>query len=136
MSYHRVYKMLFAKVYPLLLDKVERKDRTKAELDEIICWLTGYDPAGLQRLIDEEKDMEAFINEAPALNPKRKLIKGVVCGVRVEEVKEPLMRELRYMDKMIEELAGGGRWKKSCDNESSKGHRLASTEAEAPSQPP
>ena len=107
MSYHRVYKMLFAKVYPLLLDKVKRKDRTKAELDEIICWLTGYDPAGLQRLIDEEKDMEAFINEAPALNPKRKLIKGVVCGVRVEEVKEPLMRELRYMDKMIEELAMG-----------------------------
>ena len=112
MSYHRVYKMLFAKVYPLLLDKVERKDRTKAELDEIICWLTGYDPAGLQRLIDEEKDMEAFINEAPALNPKRKLIKGVVCGVRVEEVKEPLMRELRYMDKMIEELAGGRAMKK------------------------
>ena len=107
MSYHRVYKMLFAKLYPLLLDKVERKDRTKAELNEIICWLTGYDPAGLQRLIDEEKDMEAFINEAPALNPKRKLIKGVVCGVRVEEVKEPLMRELRYMDKMIEELARG-----------------------------
>lgn len=107
MSYHRVYKMLFAKVYPLLLDKVERKDRTKAELDEIICWLTGYDPAGLQRLIDEEKDMETFINEVPALNPKRKLIKGVVCGVRVEEVKEPLMRELRYMDKMIEELARG-----------------------------
>ena len=99
--------MLVAKLYPLLLDKVERKDRTKAELDEIICWLTGYDPAGLQRLIDEEKDMEAFINEAPALNPKRKLIKGVVCGVRVEEVKEPLMRELRYMDKMIEELARG-----------------------------
>ena len=107
MSYHRVYKMLLAKLYPLLFDKVERKDRTKAELDEIICWLTGYDPAGLQRLIDEEKDMEAFINEAPALNPKRKLIKGVVCGVRVEEVKEPLMRELRYMDKMIEELASG-----------------------------
>ena len=107
MSYHRVYKMLFAKLYPLLLDKVERKDRTKAEFDEIICWLNGYDPAGLQRLIDEEKDMEAFINEAPALNPKRKLIKGVVCGVRVEEVKEPLMRELRYMDKMIEELASG-----------------------------
>lgn len=107
MSYHRVYKMLFAKVYPLLLDKVERKDRTKAELDEIICWLTGYDPAGLQRLIDEEKDMETFINEVTALNPKRKLIKGVVCGVRVEEVKEPLMRELRYTDKMIEELARG-----------------------------
>ena len=112
MSYHRVYKMPFAKLYPLLLDKVERKDRTKAELDEIICWLTGYDPAGLQRLIDEEKDMEAFINEAPALNPKRKLIKGVVCGVRVEEVKEPLMRELRYMDKMIEELARGRAMKK------------------------
>ena len=112
MSYYRVYKMLFAKLYPLLLDKVERKDRTKAELNEIICWLTGYDPVGLQRLIDEEKDMEAFINEAPALNPKRKLIKGVVCGVRVEEVKEPLMRELRYMDKMIEELARGRAMKK------------------------
>jgi hypothetical protein len=112
MSYHRVYKMLFAKLYPLLLDKVERKDRTKAELNEIICWLTGYDPVGLQRLIDEEKDMEAFINEAPALNPKRKLIKGVVCGVRMEEVKEPLMRELRYMDKMIEELARGRAMKK------------------------
>ena len=112
MSYHRVYKMLFAKLYPLLLDKVERKDRTKAELNEIICWMTGYDPVGLQRLIDEEKDMEAFINEAPALNPKRKLIKGVVCGVRVEEVKEPLMRELRYMDKMIEELARGRAIKK------------------------
>ena len=107
MSYHRVYMMLFAKVYPLLLDKVERKDRTKEELDEIICWLTGYDSAGLQRLIDEEKDMETFITEAPALNPKRTLIKGVVCGIRVEEVKDPLMRELRYMDKMIEELARG-----------------------------
>jgi len=99
--------MLFAKVYPLLLDKVERKDRTKEELDEIICWFTGYDSAGLQRLIDEEKDMETFITEAPALNPKRTLIKGVVCGIRVEEVKDPLMRELRYMDKMIEELARG-----------------------------
>ena len=107
MSYHRVYKMLFGKVYPLLLDKVERKDRTKAELDEIICWLTGYDPAGLQRLIDEEKDMEAFINEAPALNPKRKLIKGVVCGVRVEEIEEETMREIRYLDKLIDELARG-----------------------------
>ena len=107
MSYHRVFKMLFAKVYPLLLDKVERKDRTKEELDEIICWLTGYDPAGLQRLIDEEKDMETFITEAPAMNPKRTLIKGVVCGVRVEEVNDPLMRELRYMDKMIDELARG-----------------------------
>ena len=99
--------MLFGKVYPLLLDKVERKDRTKAELDEIICWLTGYDPAGLQRLIDEEKDMEAFINEAPALNPKRKLIKGVVCGVRVEEIEEETMREIRYLDKLIDELARG-----------------------------
>ena len=112
MSYNRVYKMLFAKLYPLLLDKVERKDRTKAELNEIIGWLTGYDPVGLQRLIYEEKDMEAVINEAPALNPKRKLIKGVFCGVRVEEVKEPLMRELRYMDKMIEELARGRAMKK------------------------
>ena len=89
MSYHRVYKMLFAKVYPLLLDKVERKDRTKEELDEIICWLTGYDSAGLQRLIDEEKDMEAFINEAPALNPKRMLIKGVVCGFVWRRLKSP-----------------------------------------------
>ena len=89
MSYHRVYKMLFAKLYPLLLDKVERRDRTKAELDEIICWLTGYDPAGLQRLIDEEKDMEAFINEAPALNPKRKLIKVSFVGFVWRRLKSP-----------------------------------------------
>ncbi|MDD9819997.1 MAG: DUF2200 domain-containing protein [Nitrospira sp.] len=107
MSNYKVYKMLFAKVYPLLVDKAERHDRTKEELDEIICWLTGYDQTGLQRLIDEEKDMETFIAEAPAMNPKRSLIKGVVCGVRVEDVEDPLMRELRYMDKMIDELARG-----------------------------
>ena len=107
MSYHKVYKMLFAKVYPLLVQKAERNNRTKEELEEIIFWLAGYDQTGLQRLIDEEKDMETFIEEAPAMNPKRSLIKGVVCGVRVEEVEEPLMRELRYMDKMIDELARG-----------------------------
>ena len=99
--------MLFAKVYPLLVQKAERNNRTKEELEEIIFWLTGYDQTALQRLIDEEKDMETFIEEAPAMTPKRSLIKGVVCGVRVEEVEEPLMRELRYMDKMIDELARG-----------------------------
>ena len=106
-SYHKVYKMFFAKVYPLLLQKAERNNRTKEELDEIVFWLTGYDQSGLQRLIDEEKDMESFIKEAPAMNPQRSLIEGVVCGVRVEEVEEPLMRKLRYMDKMIDELARG-----------------------------
>jgi hypothetical protein len=99
--------MPFAKVYPLYVQKAERKDRTKKEVDQIICWLTGYTQAGLQKQIRLEKDFETFFAEAPAMNPKSALIKGVVCGVRVEEVEDPLMRKIRYLDKLIDELAKG-----------------------------
>ena len=104
---HRVFEMSFAKVYPLYVQKAERKSRTKEEVDEIICWLTGYDAEGIQRLIDEESDIETFVTQAPSMNPNRALIKGVVCGVRVEEVEDPLMKELRYLDKLVDELARG-----------------------------
>lgn len=104
---HKVFKMSFVSVYPLLLNKVEKKGRSKAQLDEIIFWLLGYDAAGLQQALDNQIDVETFFGQAPALNPNRKLIKGVVCGVRVEEVKDPLMREIRYLDKLIDELARG-----------------------------
>lgn len=107
MTKHRVYQMSFAKVYPLYIDKAEKKGRTKQEVDEIIRWLTGYSQQGLESQIAKEIDVETFITEAPHLNPSRALIKGVVCGVRVEEVEEPIMRELRYMDKLIDELAKG-----------------------------
>jgi hypothetical protein len=104
---HRIYSMEFAKVYPLYVQKAERKNRTKAEVDKIICWLTGYDEAGLQRQIDQEIDFETFFAQAPGLHPNRALIKGVVCGVRIEEIEDPLMREIRYLDKLIDELAKG-----------------------------
>ncbi|ANM29471.1 hypothetical protein ABI59_07565 [Acidobacteria bacterium Mor1] len=107
MAKHRVYSMIFAKVYPLYVQKAEKKDRTKEEVDEIIRWLTGYDQAGLEKQLDREVTVEAFIEESPAFNPDASLIKGVVCGVRVEEVEEPLMRKLRYLDKLIDELARG-----------------------------
>ncbi len=107
MSYHRVYAMKFAKIYPLYVNKAEKKGRTEDEVREIISWLTGYDTNGLQAEIDAETTMEDLIKNAPCLNPSRDLIKGVVCGVRVENVEEPLMRELRYMDKLIDELARG-----------------------------
>lgn len=107
MSGHRIFGMAFAKVYPLYIQKAERKNRTKAEVDEIICWLTGYDPAGLQHQIDQETDFQTFFAQAPAMNPNASLIKGVVCGVRVEEVEDPLMRKIRYLDKLIDELARG-----------------------------
>src|SRR5690606_18653440 len=107
MSDHPVFKFKFAKVYPMYGQKAERAGRTKAEVEEVIRWLTGHDQAGLQRQIDDAVDLETFIRQAPALNPDRALIKGVVCGVRVEEVADPLMRELRYMDKLVDELAKG-----------------------------
>lgn len=107
MSDHPVFKFKFAKVYPMYVQKAERKGRTKEEVDEIIRLLTGHDQAGLQRQIDDEVDLETFIGDAPRLNPDRELIKGVVCKVRVEDVEDPLMRELRYMDKLIDELAKG-----------------------------
>jgi hypothetical protein len=104
---HRIYTMSFAKVYPLLVAKAERKGRTKAEVDKVICWMTGYDQAGLEKQLKEQKDYETFISEAPQLNPARTLIKGVVCGVRVEDIEEPTMREIRYLDKLVDELAKG-----------------------------
>lgn len=104
---HRIYTMGFAKVYPLLVAKAERKGRKKAEVDKVICWMTGYDQAGLEKQLKEQKDYETFISEAPQLNPARTLIKGVVCGVRVEDIEEPTMREIRYLDKLVDELAKG-----------------------------
>ncbi len=107
MSNHRVFAMPFAKVYPLYVQKAERKQRTKAEVDQIICWLTGYDAAGLKQQIEQENDFETFFAQAPAMHPNCSLIKGVVCGVRVEEVEDPLMQKIRWMDKLIDELAKG-----------------------------
>ncbi len=103
----RVYRMKFSDVYPLYIQKAERKDRTKQEVDQVICWLTGYNQAGLQQQIKQENDFETFFAQAPALNPKRSLIKGTVCGVRVEEIEDPLMQKIRYLDKLIDELAKG-----------------------------
>ena len=103
----RIYTMSFARVYPEYVKKAERKGRTKAEVDQIIEWLTGYDHDGLQALLEQGTDIETFYAEAPQLNPSRALIKGVVCGVRIEEIEEPTMREIRYLDKLIDELAKG-----------------------------
>ena len=102
-----VFAMKFAKVYPLYVQKAEGKKRTKGEVDQIICWLTGYDQAGLRKQIDQETDLKTFFAEAPRMHPNTALIKGVVCGVRVEEVEDPLMRKIRYLDKLIDELAKG-----------------------------
>ncbi len=107
MPKHPVFEMKFAKVYPLYVQKAERKNRTKKEVDQIICWLTGYDSAGLQKQIKQESDIETFFANAPRLHPNSALIKGVVCGVRVEDVKDPLMQKVRYLDKLIDELAKG-----------------------------
>ena len=107
MPQHQVSAMKFAKVYPLYVQKAERKNRTKEEVDQIICWLTGYSQAGLQQQIEQESDFETFFAQAPAFNPRSSLIKGVVCGVRVEEIEDPLMRKVRYLDKLIDELAKG-----------------------------
>ncbi len=104
---HRVFAMEFAKVYPLYVQKAERKNRTKEEVDQIIFWLTGYDHAGLQRQIERRADLETFFSQAPAIHPNSSLIKGVVCGVRVEEIDDPLMRNIRCLDKLIDELAKG-----------------------------
>jgi hypothetical protein len=104
---HRIYGMTFAKVYPLYVQKAQRKARTKAEVDRIICWLTGYSQAGLQKRIKQEADFETFFAQAPAIHPNSSLIKGVVCGVRVEDIDEPLMQKIRYLDKLIDELAKG-----------------------------
>lgn len=107
MPRHRIFGTSFASVYPHYVNKAERKTRTKEEVDQIICWLTGYDDAGLQQQIEEENDFETFFAQAPALHPNTSLIKGVVCGVRVEEIEDPLMQKIRFLDKLIDELAKG-----------------------------
>ena len=107
MSGNRVYALVFASVYPLYVQKAERKGRTKKEVDEVICWLTGYDQEGLRQQLEERCDLETFFARAPAIHPNSSLIKGVVCGVRVEEIDDPLMRKIRYLDKLIDELAKG-----------------------------
>ncbi|WP_342468581.1 DUF2200 domain-containing protein [Ureibacillus sp. FSL K6-3587] len=107
MKNNRIYKMKFSGVYPLYVQKAEKKGRTKEEVDEIIRWLTGYSQEELEGQIEREVDFETFFAEAPQLNPNRALIKGVICGVRVEEIEEPLIREIRYLDKLIDELARG-----------------------------
>jgi hypothetical protein len=107
MTQHRIYTISFASVYPLYVAKAERKGRTRAEVDQILMWLTGFSAEALDAQIANKTDFETFFAQAPALNPARAEIKGVVCGVRVEEVVEPLMREIRYLDKLIDELAKG-----------------------------
>jgi hypothetical protein len=107
MAKHRIYTTSFASVYPLYLAKAEKKGRTKAEVDQVISWLTGYGQKQLEAQLEQGTDFETFFAKAPKINPSRALIKGVVCGVRVEDVKEPTMREIRYLDKLIDELAKG-----------------------------
>src|SRR5262245_26610728 len=107
MPKHQMFAIAFARVYPLYVQKAERKNRTKKEVDQIICWLTGYDQAGLRRQIEQENDLETFFAQAPAIHPNSALIKGVVCGVRVEEIGDPLIQKIRYLDKLIDELAKG-----------------------------
>jgi hypothetical protein len=102
-----LFEMKFSKVYPLYVQKAERKRRTKEEVDQIICWLTGYDQAGLHQQIEQESDLETFFAQAPGIHPNSVLIKGVVCGVRVEEIADPLMQKIRYLVKLIDELAKG-----------------------------
>lgn len=102
-----LFTMSFARIYPLYVQKAERKNRTQEEVDRIICWLTGYDRAGLERQIALENDLETFFAQAPAMHPNRSLIKGVVCGIRVEAIDDPLMQKIRCMDKLIDELAKG-----------------------------
>jgi hypothetical protein len=107
MAKNPVFAMSFAKVYPLYVQKAEKKKRTKAEVNQIICWLTGYDQAGLQKQIKNGVDIETFFAQAPAMHPNASLITGVVCGIRVEDVPDPLMKQVRYLDKLIDELAKG-----------------------------
>ena len=107
MQKHRIYTVSVASVYPHYVTKAEKKGRTKAEVDQIITWLTGYNQKQLETELENRTDFETFFAKAPRLNPARSLIKGVVCGIRVENIEEPLMRELRYLDKLIDELAKG-----------------------------
>ncbi|HRW50927.1 MAG: DUF2200 domain-containing protein [Caldilinea sp.] len=107
MTKHRIFTMKFAGVYPLYIKKAENKNRTKEEVDRIICWLTGYSQAELEQQIERGTDFENFFAQAPEINPNSALIKGVVCGVRVEEIEDPVMQKIRYLDKLVDELAKG-----------------------------
>jgi hypothetical protein len=107
MDNRRVFKILFASVYPLYVQKVEKKGRKKQELDEVICWLTGYSPQALATQIKQKNDLETFFAQAPLLHPNASRITGTICGVRIEEIEDPLMRHIRYMDKLVDELAKG-----------------------------
>lgn len=107
MSNHRVFKIKFSKVYPLYVQKAEHKNRSREEVDQLICWLTGYSQAGLRQQIDKGSDLETFFSEAPGIHPNSALIKGVVCGISVEDIEDPLMQRIRYLDKLIDELARG-----------------------------
>lgn len=107
MAKHRIYTTSFASVYPLYIAKAENKGHTKAEVDQIIFWLTGYDENKLKGQLEKQTDFETFFAEAPQINPSRSLIKGVICGVRVEDIEEPTMQEIRYLDRLIDELARG-----------------------------
>ena len=108
----KVFKMSFASIYPMYLQKIERKGRSKEELDQVIYWLTGYDEQGLQKQIDQGVDMETFFAEVPQLNENVSLIKGVICGYRVEDIEDPLMQKIRYLDKLVDELAKGKKMEK------------------------
>ena len=107
MPERNMFAIKFSKVYPLYVQKAERKGRTREEVDQVICWLTGYDRAGLQQQTKSDNDLEAFFARAPAIHPNSALIKGVVCGIRVEEIQDPLVQRIRYLDKLIDELAKG-----------------------------
>lgn len=107
MSPHRIFTTPFSKVYPMYVQKAERKNRSGEEVDQIICWLTGYEKPELDRQLEKESDFQTFFADAPAMHPNVSLIKGVVCGVRVEDVEDPLMQKIRYLDKLIDELAKG-----------------------------
>ena len=104
---YRIPKLIFAKVYPMYVQKAERKNRTKDEVDQLICWLTGFSPAGLAQQITQQHDFETFFAQAPAIHPHSTLIKGTVCGIRVEDIEDPLVQKVRYLDKLIDELAKG-----------------------------
>ncbi len=104
---HRIFTTSFASIYPHYVAKAERKGRTQDEVDEVICWLTGYDASGLHKVIDDETDLQTFFAEAPVMNPNAGLIRGVICGYRVEEIEDPLMQQIRYMDKLVDEVARG-----------------------------
>lgn len=107
MGTKRVFKMTFASVYPFYIQKAEKKNRTKEEVDTVICWLTGYSVEELQKQIDDDVDFETFFSKAPKMNPNSSLITGTVCGIRVEEIEDPLMQKIRYLDKLVDELAKG-----------------------------